>query len=185
MNTRVGSGTLHRLVVDDDGQEGMIDLEAAVVFDESEFLELVHEEIHRERVVTIHFCQRLPSDPRQDGGFGWVVKNFDSTRPPCTPSPPQPLMCNLRIRGAPQRRCSVAIRRMRARRSASMPGLPGRRPRSTAPTSPQPFTMPAGDRGRLHQHPRVLPPRPPHRTHTQNRRSEGRTRLSERPRTAS
>jgi hypothetical protein len=34
-------------------------------------------------------------------------------------------------------------------------------PRSTAPTSPQPFTMPAGDRGRLHQHQRVLPPRPP------------------------
>ena len=78
MNTRVGSGTLHRLVVDDDGQEGMIDLEAAVVFDESEFLELVHEEIHRERVVTIHFCQRLPSDPRQDGALVAVKLDLGS-----------------------------------------------------------------------------------------------------------
>lgn len=34
-------------------------------------------------------------------------------------------------------------------------------PRLTAPISPQSFTMPAGDRGRLHQHQRVLPPRPP------------------------
>lgn len=34
------------LVVDDDGQEGGIDLEAAVIFDEAELLELVHEKVH-------------------------------------------------------------------------------------------------------------------------------------------
>jgi hypothetical protein len=33
------------LGVHDDGQEGMIDLEAAVVLDEPELLELVHEEV--------------------------------------------------------------------------------------------------------------------------------------------
>jgi hypothetical protein len=64
------------------------------------------------------------------------------------------------IRGAPQRWFSVAIRRMRARRSASMHGLPVAAA-TDGPTSPQPFPMPAGDRGRLHQHQRVLPPRPP------------------------
>jgi hypothetical protein len=39
---RLGEGS----VVHDDRQEGMIDLEAAVVFDETELLELVHEEVH-------------------------------------------------------------------------------------------------------------------------------------------
>ena len=45
---------LSTLIVQDDRQEGMIDLEAAVVLDEPELLELVHEEVHaRARVVPI------------------------------------------------------------------------------------------------------------------------------------
>jgi hypothetical protein len=89
------------------------------------------------------------------------------------------------IRGAPQRWFSVAIRRMRTRRSASMHGLPGRRrdrrlqhPRSRSRcqratvagcTSTSAFFHPGHHR----------------RKHTQNSRSDGRKRLSERPRTAS
>jgi len=56
MSTRVRhsrvSRALQRLVVDD-GQEGMIDLETAIVFDEPELLEPIHKDIQRERVEPI------------------------------------------------------------------------------------------------------------------------------------
>jgi hypothetical protein len=45
--------TPQMLVVHEDGQEGMMDLEAAVVFDETQLLEFVHEKFTRERVVPI------------------------------------------------------------------------------------------------------------------------------------
>ncbi len=89
------------------------------------------------------------------------------------------------IRGAPQRWFSVAIRRMRARRSASMRGLPGRRrdPRRQHPRSPsrcQRATVAGCTSTSAFFH------RGHHRRkHTQNSRSDGRKRLSERPRTAS
>jgi hypothetical protein len=51
--------------VHDDGQEGLIDLEAAVVFDEPELLELVHEEVHARARRADHFRERLLRDPRQ------------------------------------------------------------------------------------------------------------------------
>jgi hypothetical protein len=40
-----------RGVVQHDAQEGLVNLDAAVVIDEAEFPELVHEEIYTERVV--------------------------------------------------------------------------------------------------------------------------------------
>ena len=43
----------------------MIDLEAAVVVDETELLELVHEEVHARARRADHFRQRLLRDPRQ------------------------------------------------------------------------------------------------------------------------
>ena len=57
---------LARNIVHDDGQEGMIDLEATVVFDEPELLELVHEEIDARTGRADHFRERLLRDPRQD-----------------------------------------------------------------------------------------------------------------------
>jgi hypothetical protein len=41
------------LVVKDDGRERLIDLEAALVLDEAQLLELVHEEVHARARVPI------------------------------------------------------------------------------------------------------------------------------------
>ena len=46
-------------VVYDDGQEGRIDLEAAVIFDEAKLLELVHEGVHAGPRRPHHLSERL------------------------------------------------------------------------------------------------------------------------------
>jgi hypothetical protein len=89
------------------------------------------------------------------------------------------------IRGAPQRRFSVAMRRMRARTSATMRGLPGRRRgrRRQHPRNPsrcQRATVAGWTRTRAscqrgHQR----------RKHSQSKRPAERKRRSERPRTPS
>ena len=58
-------------------------------------------------------------------------------------------------------------------------------PLATAPASTEPFAMPTGNRGWLDQHQRFPPPRPHARKQSQRRRSDGRKRRSERPRTPS
>src|SRR5580700_833619 len=52
-------------VVNDDGEEGRVDLEAAVVFDEAKLLELVHEEVHAGPRRPDHFGERLLRYSRQ------------------------------------------------------------------------------------------------------------------------
>ncbi len=61
-----GGGGAMRSVVHDDGQEGMIDLEAAAaVLDEAQLLELVHEEADARSRRADHFRERLLRDPRK------------------------------------------------------------------------------------------------------------------------
>ena len=88
------------------------------------------------------------------------------------------------IRGAPQRQFSAAMRRIRSRHGESMRGLPGRRERRRqhrcTPSRCQRSTVPgwistSASRHRGHNH----------RKNSQNRRSAGRKRLSERARTPS
>src|SRR2546427_2145912 len=61
-----GGAGARGLVVDDDGQQRGIDLEAAVVFDEAERLELFHEEVHAGPRRPDHFGERFLRDFRQD-----------------------------------------------------------------------------------------------------------------------
>src|SRR4029079_12809161 len=49
----------------DDGHEGGIDLEAAVVFDEAKLLELVHKEVHARTRRPDHFSEGFLRDSRQ------------------------------------------------------------------------------------------------------------------------
>ena len=46
-------------VVEDDAQQGAIDLKAAVVLDEAHFLELIHEEIYAGARCADRICQRF------------------------------------------------------------------------------------------------------------------------------
>ena len=64
------SRTLHTLViVHDDRQEGMLDLEDAVVFDETQLLELVHKEVHARARRADHLRKGLLGNLVHDG-FG-------------------------------------------------------------------------------------------------------------------
>src|SRR6476469_9964202 len=54
--------TANRLIVQDHAEEGSIDFEIAVVIDEAEISELVHEEIDARTGRPDHFCQGLLGD---------------------------------------------------------------------------------------------------------------------------
>src|SRR5271168_5412334 len=49
----------HCLFVEDDGQQGFVDLDSAVVLDEAEFPEFIHEEIHAGTRGADHFGKRF------------------------------------------------------------------------------------------------------------------------------
>lgn len=53
------------LFVENDGQQGFIDFDSAVVFDEAEFSEFIHKEIHAGASGAYHFRQGLLGDLRK------------------------------------------------------------------------------------------------------------------------
>ena len=72
------------LFVDDDGQEGLIDFETAAVFDETDLLELAHEETHTRARRAHPFSERLLRDPR---GSTRSVSRRSSTSSQRRPAP--------------------------------------------------------------------------------------------------
>ena len=60
----------------DDGHEGGIDLEAAVIFDEAKLLELVHEEVHAETGRTEYFDEYVSLE----AGASGIVRRLAARR---------------------------------------------------------------------------------------------------------
>src|SRR5271169_5204541 len=64
--SRKCGGILLKLIVEDDAEERGVNLQAAIVFDEAELAEFVHEEIDAGAGGADHFCERFLGDFGED-----------------------------------------------------------------------------------------------------------------------